>query len=586
MAKKNFSKRQIKRIKKFEIYYFIGIIFLFFGGVLLTFHQSYDYTLIKNLMGFLFCLFISIYYLLSRNEFEFSSLLYLPIIFFTYILISSFFAPFKFESGKNLENYILYFLIFLIGTNLKIDKKIFYLWIFSGTIASIVGIFQFYGERHYAISTFGNPNFYAGHIIMVLSILLSNILNTDYKKEMFGNLLRIFDILCLIFCIWGLIVTKSRAAIMAFLVSCTFVWYFSNYEKKGFSKYIGIIMVFLILLFFIPKIIDWYKGDIRYFIWKGTWRMILKKPIFGWGFGNFIFFYPYFRVREYFLQPEATPVTNHAHNEYLEKMAEIGILGLLIYIFFLLTFIISAVKNENKKTKIFLPGILSGIISVSLDNIFSTNLTNPSTSMYFWFLIGISSQYFYKEKVDFQVSKLLWISLFASSLILAVFHSYYRILPQVYYKKGIFAKETGNYKESIKNYSIACELNPYNYECWYKLAYVYGVINKYDESKKIYLYINNYLFPHYAKTDANLGTVYLKIGDIEKGFKYYKIAEWFNPYDEDVLCSIASIYLMYYNKINEALNYLKRILKINPKNEYANRVLYLLEKEGKIKRRR
>ncbi|MGB9677794.1 MAG: O-antigen ligase family protein, partial [Candidatus Ratteibacteria bacterium] len=340
---------------------------------------------------------------------------------------------------------------------------------------------------------------------MVLSILLSNILNTDYKKEMFGNLLRIFDILCLIFCIWGLIVTKSRAAIMAFLVSCTFVWYFSNYEKKGFSKYIGIIMVFLILLFFIPKIIDWYKGDIRYFIWKGTWRMILKKPIFGWGFGNFIFFYPYFRVREYFLQPEATPVTNHAHNEYLEKMAEIGILGLLIYIFFLLTFIISAVKNENKKTKIFLPGILSGIISVSLDNIFSTNLTNPSTSMYFWFLIGISSQYFYKEKVDFQVSKLLWISLFASSLILAVFHSYYRILPQVYYKKGIFAKETGNYKESIKNYSIACELNPYNYECWYKLAYVYGVINKYDESKKIYLYINNYLFPHYAKTDANLG---------------------------------------------------------------------------------
>ncbi len=586
MAKKNFSKRQIKRIEKFEIYYFIGIIFLFFGGVLLTFHQSYDYTLIKNLMGFLFCLFISIYYLLSRNEFEFSSLLYLPIIFFTYILISSFFAPFKFESGKNLENYILYFLIFLIGTNLKIDKKIFYLWIFSGTIASIVGIFQFYGERHYAISTFGNPNFYAGHIIMVLSILLSNILNTDYKKEMFGNLLRIFDILCLIFCIWGLIVTKSRAAIMAFLVSCTFVWYFSNYEKKGFSKYIGIIMVFLILLFFIPKIIDWYKGDIRYFIWKGTWRMILKKPIFGWGFGNFIFFYPYFRVREYFLQPEATPVTNHAHNEYLEKMAEIGILGLLIYIFFLLTFIISAVKNENKKTKIFLPGILSGIISVSLDNIFSTNLTNPSTSMYFWFLIGISSQYFYKEKVDFQVSKLLWISLFASSLILAVFHSYYRILPQVYYKKGIFAKETGNYKESIKNYSIACELNPYNYECWYKLAYVYGVINKYDESKKIYLYINNYLFPHYAKTDANLGTVYLKIGDIEKGFKYYKIAEWFNPYDEDVLCSIASIYLMYYNKINEALNYLKRILKINPKNEYANRVLYLLEKEGKIKRRR
>lgn len=579
--KKIANLKRKKKIEKFEIYYFIGIIIFFVGGILLTFKPSYDYTLIKNLTGFLFCLFISLYYFLTKKDFEFSILMYLSIIFFFYLLLSSFYAPFKFEASKNLENYILYFLIFLIGTNLQIDKKIFYLWIFSGTIASIIGICQFYGPRHYAISTFGNPNFYAGHIIMVLCLSFSNILNNDFKKERYGIWLTTLDFFCLIFGIWGLFVAQSRAAFIAFLLGIAFVWYFSHYEKKGFSKYIGIIIIIFIVGIFYPKIINWYKGNIRYYIWKGTWRMILKRPIFGYGFGNFIFFYPYFRVREYFLQPESTPVTNHAHNEYLEKMAEIGILGLLIYIAFILTFIIFAIKNKERKSKIFLPGILSGIISVSSDNIFSTNLTNPSTSMYFWFLLGISAQYFEKNKVEFQISKFLWSLLFTGSFILSIFHSYYRILPQTYYKKGIFAKDVGNYYESIKNYLITCQLNPYNYECWYKLAYAYGMVNKYHESRNIYLYINNHLFPHFAKTDANLGTVYLKLGDIEKAFKYYKIAEWFNPYDEDVLCSIASIYLVYYNNIKEGVSYLNRILKINPKNEYANRVYFLLKKESK-----
>ncbi|MCM8804473.1 MAG: hypothetical protein NC833_04395, partial [Candidatus Omnitrophica bacterium] len=284
------------------------------------------------------------------------------------------------------------------------------------------------------------------------------------------------------------------------------------------------------------------------------------------------------------------------HNEYLEKIAEIGILGLLIYIIFVLTFIIFSIKNKEKKSKIFLPGIIGGIISVLSDNIFSTNLTNPSTSMYFWFLLGLTYQYFKKEKIKFDISKNLWYSIIFASITLSISHSYYRILPQIYFKKAIFSKDYGEFieknnyyesikyfQESIKNYTITCQLNPYNYEAYYKLAYVYGKLNKYEKSKEIYLYINNYLFPHFAKTDANLGTIYLKIGDIEKALKYYKIAEWFNPYDQDILCSIASIYLMYYNNIKEAIIYLNRILKINPKNEYANRVYFLLKKEGKIK---
>ncbi|MGB9677721.1 MAG: tetratricopeptide repeat protein, partial [Candidatus Ratteibacteria bacterium] len=298
---------------------------------------------------------------------------------------------------------------------------------------------------------------------------------------------------------------------------------------------------------------------------------------------NFIFFYPYFRVREYFLQPESTPVTNHPHNEYLEIWSEMGIIGLLLFLAFIFSFIIGAIKN-NKSSRGMLSGIIGAIISVLLDNIFSTNLRNPSTSMYFWFLLGITSKYMKMNKIEYKYSKYFWYFIFSISLIMSIFHSYYRILPQIYYKNGIAAKDSGNFEEAIENYLIVCKLNPYNYECWYKLAYVYGMIGNYKKGEEIYLYINRELFPHFAKTDANLGTVYLKLGEIEKAFKYYKDAEFFNPYDEDVLCSIASIYLVYYNNIEKAVDYLQRVLKINPKNIYANRTLTLLKKEGKIRR--
>ncbi|HOK55802.1 MAG TPA: O-antigen ligase family protein [bacterium] len=573
---------KLKTKREIEAYYWSGV-FVFFMGVLLIFKPAFDYTLIKNLNGLLFCLLISIYFLFSKKEFEISNFIYLPVIFFTYVLISCFYAPFEFEAAKNLENYLLYFLIFIISSNLEIDKKIFYIWIGAGIIASITGICQFYGERHYAVSTFGNPNFFSGHIIMVLCLSFSNILNWKlYEKEKYSGLFKLLDISCLIFGLWALGVAQSRAALMAFVIGLSSVWYIHNIENRSEIKYAVIFLIIFILAIFFPKIILWYKTNIRSYIWKGTWRMILRKPVFGWGFGNFIFFYPYFRVREYFLQPESTPITNHPHNEYLEIWSEMGIIGLLIFLIFVFSFIVGAIKNKG--SKIFFSGIIGGIISVLCDNIFSTNLRNPSTSMYFWFLIGITSKYTKVKKIDFKFSKYLWYIIFSVSLIFSIFYSYYRIYPQIYYKNGIGAKDLGDYEEAIENYLIVCKLNPYNYECWYKLAYAYGMVGNYKKAEEIYLHINENLFPHYAKTDANLGTVYLKVGEIEKAFKYYKEAEFFNPYDEDILCSIASIYLVYYNNIEKAVEYLQRVLKINPDNIYANRTISLLKKEGKIRR--
>jgi tetratricopeptide (TPR) repeat protein len=125
-------------------------------------------------------------------------------------------------------------------------------------------------------------------------------------------------------------------------------------------------------------------------------------------------------------------------------------------------------------------------------------------------------------------------------------------------------------------------MNAHNHEAWYKLAFAYGESNKLEEAREIYLKINKYIFPHFAKTDGNLGTIYLREGNPEKALYYYKWAEWLNPYDKDILCSIASIYLMFYNDAPKAVPYLNKVLTFDPENGYANRIINLLKAEGKI----
>jgi len=600
--------------KLFKNYTRIFLFVFFFIGILGVFKPAYDYTLVKNVIGYFFCLMSGIVFLFAKKNFSFhKTTLIIFLGFFFWLLISALLSQFKYDAFAYLENVLLYFLVFIIGANLKLEKDWIYFWLISSFIAGIMAISQYFGfsnyigvsqylwKTRYPTSTFGNPNFFAGHFLMPFLIGISLL---NQKKFWKGE--KFFLISFITIGVISILITKSRAAIFAFLVGVSFFFFFS-FKENFLKKWAGFFFLFILLLLLSHKIHTWIFTNIRYYIWRGTWNLIKSNLFLGYGPGNFIFHYPKFRIREYFLQPESTPVTNHSHCEYLELWSEIGLIGLFLFLGLVFLVIFLSIKNKKvttvngiKKRKVeetyqgTLPiGFTCGIIAVLFDNIFSTNLRNPSTAIYFWFSLGILlSSIENKENYNLLFSRILWSVVSIVSFIMIVFFSYYRILSSVYLKKGIVAKEEGReweekgnyvkaqiyYNEAIKNYSVACYINPYNYEVWYKLAYVYGTIGKLEEAKKIYLYINNYLFPHFAKTDSNLATVYRKEGKIEESLNYYKKAEWFNPYDKDILCGIASIYLTYYHDNKKAKEYLERVLKIDPNNMYANNVLQSLKK--------
>ena len=577
MGGRKLKKKKKIKSEKLEIIESISLIIFFFGGILLVFKRAYDYTIIKTLLGFLFTLLLSVKYIMEEKNLEFNySTLFLFILLSSYILFSSFFiATFKYGSASLLENYLLYFLIFILASNLKIRKEWIYYWLISAFISSMIGFFQYLGPKHYAISTFGNPNFFAGHILMPMCIGFSLLFSEDFRDEQ--------KFLSLIFLTFGtitLLFTKSRAAITGLFFGIATVFFILNKGKR--IKWAGFLVLFLILGILSPVIYKEFMTNIRYYIWAGTINLIKHRPFTGWGFGQFIFYYFYFRKREYFLQPESTPVTNHAHNEYFEILSELGVIGLFLFLFLIYKILNKYFRKDYKIENKIIAGFIGGIFAVMVDNIFSTNLRNPSTAMYFWFLLGVLNNPNNKKEFSLNFSKLLYSTILFTSFVMSVFYSNYRVLPEVYLKRGIWAKDSKNYKKAIENYEVVCALNPYNYTAWYKLAYVYGMIGNYKKAEKIYLYINR-IFPHFAKTDTNLGTVYLKMGNYKEALKYYLFAEWLNPYDKDVLCSIASIYLVYYNNVDEAVKYLKRVLTLDPENRYANKVIKELKKEGKLR---
>jgi O-antigen ligase len=647
----NLQKRKENRTDSHSLGVTVALFIFLFIGPLLVFKPAYDYTIIKNITGYLFCLLLSAIFIVYKKKFVFEIKNFLVFLGFSlWIVFSSLTATFSSGAAEEMENYILYFLIFIFAMNLVLEKRDVYIWLASGFIASVTALFNFLKPARYVVSTFGNPNFFAGHLMMLIAISFSMLFVKEHEKTE-RCLLFIF----LVISFFSILATRSRAAISASLVAIATVMFLVYNKGPLIKKWGGYAVIFLAGILAYTRIYQWFITDIRFYIWRGTLNLIKVKPISGWGLGNFPFFYPYYRVREYFLQESATPVTTHVHNEYLHICSEIGIIGLLLFIGVVVIVMVNAFRKSSqyspltlilspkgrgekegilspkgrgekegifslngrgegrtvispegrekreakishkergdiRKTdtdsgewyEIFIKGCMAGIVAVLVDNIFSTNLRNPSTAMYFWFLLGSCAGYVRKKEIDFNISRIFWYTAGTVAFIMCVFTSFYRIMPEVYLKRGIWAKESGDLITAINNYSVVCSVNPHNYEAFYKMAFAYGESGKLEEAKKIYLTINRYIFPHFAKTDANMGTVHLRQGDIKRALHYYRWAEWFNPYDIDVLCGEASMYLMFYNDVPKAVAYLNKVLTIDPKNGYANRVMELLKKEGKI----
>lgn len=499
----------------------------FFIVTLLIWKKTYDYTLLKFFFTQIFILFLLLSFLFEKKKLSFNLLLLSPLfIYFFFFLLSLSFSSSPLVCFRQLNIFLSYLILFLVGFNLREvlkGKWVFFIWIIAGIVASVWVMYDYF-KGGIIVASFGNKNFFSGYVILLLPLVISFLLQ---KKWIFA--------LPFFFLFFALYLSNSQASFLGFFSSVLFfLFYFLRDRKKLQGRAIFFIFacIFLLSVFSLPYFITTIQENIRYPFYVGTARMIKEKPLLGFGPGKFEASFQEFRPREYFIRQEATPIDDHAHCEYLEIAAETGIPSLFFFLVFIIVFF-SLFKERLKRDEdwFILSSLGAGILAVLVDNMFSTNLRTYSVPPLFWFSMGLVSSSFPERKISTKASSLIFIIL---SLIIIIFIPFNlrEINGQIYYKQGLIHRNRGEYRKAIYFFNRSLESSPFNLDAFYKLGYLYVMTNQPRKALLIYDELLR-LSPHFARSHYNIATVLASLGEKEEAIHHLKVALDHNPYDEE-----------------------------------------------------
>jgi tetratricopeptide (TPR) repeat protein len=143
--------------------------------------------------------------------------------------------------------------------------------------------------------------------------------------------------------------------------------------------------------------------------------MIKDHPLLGSGIGT----YKYNTLKyqaEFFKQGENRSLYPHgfaekAHNEYLQLWAEMGIVGLGIFIWLIISYfgcgikILRKIKDEYKQGIII--GLMGSVVAVLIDGLFGFPLHLPATIILFWMALSLTVAFGESEKDEKKPVKIL-----------------------------------------------------------------------------------------------------------------------------------------------------------------------------------
>lgn len=113
-------------------------------------------------------------------------------------------------------------------------------------------------------------------------------------------------------------------------------------------------------------------GSGRHALWDAGWRMYLEKPWLGWGLGMYHNLYPQYRP------PLLQELGMYAHNDYLQFLLELGPVGLLLSLAFVLSLFYGGYKlffsHLEPLEKMFHMGLLAGCAALLSHSVFTFNL--------------------------------------------------------------------------------------------------------------------------------------------------------------------------------------------------------------------
>ncbi|MDH3629099.1 MAG: O-antigen ligase family protein [Acidobacteriota bacterium] len=248
-----------------------------------------------------------------------------------------------------------------------------------------------------ATGTFVNKNHFAGYLTIALTCAVGWFLRDLLKRRRRGPGISGFLgrggsrhlwyglLVALGGC--GLMLSMSRAGIAVTLPALTWVVWRAYRESGRRRIWIGVVAFLLVVGFvFVPlgsaRLIDRYAESDEIFahdggrlqVWSDSLTMAGELPWTGSGFGTFATAFPLFR------SPEVRLFYIHAHNDYVQALAEGGLLGLLGFLLFLGPLFLAAYDGLSGRHGLLACGAAAGVLAAAAHAIVDFNFHIPANA--------------------------------------------------------------------------------------------------------------------------------------------------------------------------------------------------------------
>jgi Lipid A core - O-antigen ligase and related enzymes len=347
----------------------------------------------------------------NRQKF-FSALLDLrknpTLIFLIFIILimfmSSLYAVNRGEALKESIRFASYLLLYFVIKYYLADEKtctgILKSYLLSCSVISLLGLLQFvffiwpYTQQDIAVpvykigSTLENSNNAGAFFILaIFPLILLSIKTKDFKHKV---------IFCIITCLalLNIILSFSRNAWLALATGCILLIFVYNWKLiLLFAVTGGIAFKISQIHSRILQFVDISQNLSRIKIWGTAIEVIRDNFWLGVGNANFSDVYNKYSVKFNYITYEFTPGL-HPHNIFLKIQSELGVLGSLAFISFLISgfrMLRRSIQSASSNfLKPFYQGYLISFIVFLQMNLLDNFFSAPKVRIYFFILLAIA----------------------------------------------------------------------------------------------------------------------------------------------------------------------------------------------------
>jgi len=368
------TERKLKFENIINLFMFLYIFSLYF----LTYQPELNN--ISNLFAFILIGLIWINFLVNKKDIYFNKTLLFYLIFIFFVFVSNFVAiDQSLIIGKARTLILLFLMIFSLANYIDDYFKIKKLMKYFVWSASLAGIYIFINADFSKLTRYGSELGNVNAIGLILGIGLTFVVYFIIEENKLVYLISIISILPTI------LLTGSRKSFLFVFMNILIVLFLKNKDNwKKILKFIisasiiillGYYLTFNIPIFYeilgerIKNLFNFFshegtsEGSIntRWIMIKFGYEIFKKRPLFGYGIGNFAVAYA----------QKIGGVFTYSHNNFIELLTGIGIFGTIIYYYMQIRLIfILCLNSKYKNLNYYFLAILFSYIVLSVGLIY------------------------------------------------------------------------------------------------------------------------------------------------------------------------------------------------------------------------